>query len=149
MKEDKVKWCLKQTKGIKLIDLKPHLSESYMDRAEDTLETALLIKGEWKLITSYYACYNAFYSLLMKTGIKCEIHDCTLELMKLFDFDDSDIIFLKNLKKDRIDTQYYLKKITFNKEADVKKFIFKCKLTLGNLNSHKIEEIRNKIKVIK
>ena len=35
----------------------------------------------------YYVCYNALYSLLVKCGIKCEIHDCNFKLMFLFDFD--------------------------------------------------------------
>lgn len=38
MNEDKIRWCLKQKSGISLIELKPHLSESYMKEADETLE---------------------------------------------------------------------------------------------------------------
>ena len=35
---NKIKWCLCQKKGIQLTELKPHLSKSYMDEADETLE---------------------------------------------------------------------------------------------------------------
>ena len=146
MNEDKINWCLKQAKGIKLIELKPHLSESYIKEADETLENVFSAKGKWRLITAYYACYNAFYALLMKCGIKCEIHDCSLELIELFDFDINEIKYLKKLKGDRIQAQYYLKNIELEDELNVKKFVLKCKILLNNLDSEKIEKIRVKIK---
>jgi len=146
MKKDKIKWCQKQAKGIRLIELNPHLSEAYMEEADETLENVFSAKGKWKLITAYYACYNAFYSLLMKCGIRCEIHDCSLELMELFDFDVSEIEYLKELKENRIQAQYYLKSIELEDEINVKKLILKCKSLLNDLNSEKIGEIRAKLK---
>ena len=142
MNEDKIKWCIKQKNGINLIELNPHLSESYMKEADETLENVFYAKGKWKTITAYYACYNAFYSLLMKCGIKCEIHDCSLELLNLFNFEKSEIILFKKLKDDRIQAQYYLKDIFLKDESSVKKFILKCKTILNDLNSEKIEQIR-------
>ncbi len=146
MDRNKIKWCIKQNKGIKLIELKPHLSESYINEADETLESALVIKGKWKVITAYDACYNALYAILMNCGIQCEIHDCTLELMELLEFDSSDIAYIKKLKEDRIQTQYYLKNIQLENELQVKKFIAKSKLILNTLNQKKIEEIRTKVK---
>jgi len=148
MNEDKIKWCLKQVKGIELIELKPHLSESYIKEADETLENVFSSKGKWKLITAYYACYNALYALLMKCGIKCEIHDCSLDLMELFNFDFDNIGFLKKLKGDRIQAQYHLKNIILKDELNVKKFILKCKTLLNDLDSEKIEKIRAEIKRI-
>ena len=145
MNENKIKWCLKQRKGIKLVNLKPHLSLSYMKEADETLENMFCVKGKWKLITAYYACYNSLYSLFMQSGIKCEIHDCSLELMFLFDFDEKDIDFLNNLKEKRIKVQYYLEDLFLEDENKVKMFVFKCKTLLNNLNSEKIETIRSKI----
>lgn len=60
MKKGKIMSCLKQAKGMKVIELKLHLSESYMKEADETLENVFTAKGKWKLITGYYACYNAF-----------------------------------------------------------------------------------------
>lgn len=149
MDGDKLKWCVEQKKGISLIELNPHLSEAYMKEADETLENVFSTKGKWKVITAYYACYNALYSLLMKAGLKCEIHDCTVELTGLFGFEDGDIGYLKSLKKDRIDTQYHLKDIKLDDEAAVKKFVLKCKTLLNGLDSEKIEKIREKINSIK
>jgi len=78
----------------------------------------------------------------MKSGIKCEIHDCTIELMNLFDFSDEEISFLKNLKKLRIDVQYYLKDV---KEIDselVSHFVHKCQELSDKLDFDKIKILR-------
>lgn len=145
MNEDKIRWCLRQNKGIRVIELKPHLCTSYIKEADETLENVFTAKGKWKVIIAYYACYNALYSVLMKTGIKCEIHDCTLELMELFDFDNYDIDYIKKLKEDRIQAQYYLKNVALEDETKIKKFILNCKTVLDSLSSRKIEEIRARI----
>ncbi|MCK5699252.1 MAG: hypothetical protein KAH93_05360, partial [Candidatus Aenigmarchaeota archaeon] len=140
--KNKLRWCMKQKKGIALTETKPHLSDSYMREADDTLENVLVTKGKWKVITAYYACYNALYSILMKCGIRSEIHDCSIELMALFDFEESDIKYIRTLKQDRIQVQYYLEKIYLEDENNVRKFIFKCKQILNDLNSSKIENAR-------
>ena len=144
MRADKNKliWCMKQKKGIALIETKPHLSDSYMHEADDTLENVLVTKGKWKVITAYYACYNALYSILMKCGIRSEIHDCSIELMTLFDFEESDIKYIRTLKQDRIQVQYYLKEICLEDENNVRMFILKCKQILNDMNSSKIENAR-------
>lgn len=145
---EKIAWCKEQKKGITLIEKKPHLSNSYMSEAKDTLETMFETKGKWKAIIAYYACYNSIYSLLMKTGIKCEIHDCTIELMKIFGYEDKEISFVKKLKEKRIKNQYYLKKEKFNEEEKAKRFILKSEQLLENLSSSKIDNIREEINLL-
>lgn len=143
---EKIKWCIRQKKGIQLTEAKLHLSKQYMDEADMTLENVFLTKGKWKLITAYYACYNALYSIIMKCGIKCEIHDCTIELMNLLDFDEDDAEYMTDLKDKRIQNQYYLKNFTLGSEEKVKEFIAKCKQVLSDLNSEKIEKIRKELR---
>jgi len=117
-----------------------------MEEADATLENVFLTRGKWKLITAYYACYNALYSLLMKCGIKCEIHDCTIELMNLLGFTRDDTDFMARLKEDRIQVQYYLKNIELKNEEDIKKFILRCKVLSNDLNSEKINGVREIVK---
>ncbi|MBI3051822.1 hypothetical protein HYY74_05190 [Candidatus Woesearchaeota archaeon] len=145
MNEDKIKWCIRQKKGISLTEPKQHLAKAYMSEADDTLENVFLAKGKWKVITAYYACYNALYSILAMCGIKCEIHDCTIELMGLFDFAASDIKYIKMLKEDRIRTQYHLQDIVLKEEAKPKIFVSKCKGVLASLDSKQVEDVRKRI----
>ena len=145
MNEEKIRWCLCQKKGIQIIGIKPHLSKSYMEEAELTLENVFPAKGKWKLITAYYACYNALYSVLMKCGIQCEIHDCTIELMDILGFESEKIKYMRKMKGDRIQAQYYLRDVRLDDEQKVKEFILACKVLLNDLNSAKIEQIRNAI----
>lgn len=146
MEENKLDWCKKQKNGIELISIKEHLSKSYIEEADKTLLEMLKIEGKWKVITGYYACYNALYSILMKCGIKCEIHSCSIQLMQLFTFDKEDIDLLEQLKDDRIQAQYYLIEKKLEDVDKVKDFISKCKLILIQLSSNQIEDIRRKLK---
>lgn len=146
MDENKLNWCKNQKNGIELISIKEHLSKSYILEADQTLIEMLKIDGKWKVITAYYSCYNALYSILMKCGIKCEIHSCSIQLMELFDFTKEEINILEQLKDDRIQAQYYLKEKKLEDENKVKDFISKCKLILSQLSTNQIENIRSNLK---
>jgi hypothetical protein len=148
MKKGKVKWCLKQKKGIILKVPNEVLTKAYLEEADKTLENVFSTSGKWKLITGYYACYNALYAILMKCGIVCEIHDCSIELMPVLGFEEPNIEYLKVLKENRIKAQYYLKDLRLEDESGVKNFILSCKMLLNNLSSSQIEHIRKQIKEI-
>jgi len=146
MNEDKIIWCLKQNKGITLIEPNLKLSKSYIQDANKTLLNIFSVKDKWQVIIAYFACYEALYSLLMKAGIKSEIHDCSLGLMYIFDFEKEEIRFMKKLKQKRIKTQYYLKEEKLESELQVKKFVHKCEILLKKLNENKINLIRDLLK---
>lgn len=153
----KISWCKKQEKGIKMIEPNDNLSLEYYYNAEESLKVLKTIKetksNMWLATTKYYIEYFAIYSLLMKIGIKCEIHDCTIALTKFFE--DEGIIrkgvskLLKEDKDLRIDNQYYLKNRPVNIDFDkLTEFILLIKDILDKLNRDKIIEIREKIKTI-
>ena len=110
-----VDWCKKH--GMKLIEPNDNLSEEYYKSAEETLRVANLTSNSgsnmWLATQKYYAEYLAAYSLLMKIGIKSEIHSCTIEIIQLLEKEKIiDFEFSKVLEEDkelRIDNQYYLK----------------------------------------
>lgn len=149
MNSEKIKWCLCKKDGIEIIELKPHLSKSYIEEADETMENVFSAKGKWKTIMAYYACYNALYSILMKCGIKCEIHECTIELMGMFGFTEDEVAYMRQLKDDRIQAQYYLKNIVIENEGSLKKFVSRCKAILCGLDSIKIEAVRNQLSELK
>ncbi|MFH1052825.1 MAG: hypothetical protein V1740_00235 [Candidatus Woesearchaeota archaeon] len=139
-------WCLKQKRGVRLIEPSEIKCNDYIGRSENDLVS---LKGDstyWKLIKAYYACYDALYALLMKAGIKSEIHDCSIELMGLFGFDEESIDFIKKLKDDRIQNQYYLKNIPLKDEEKVKEFVIEVKKKISSLSEEGIDEVRDKIK---
>ena len=151
---NKISWCKKKERGIKIIEPNDNLSEEYYKNAEESLK---VLKGivatksnMWLATTKYYIEYFAIYSVLMKIGIKCEIHDCTIALAKFLEkenmikkgFADK----LESDKELRIDNQYYLK----NKPVDINpenlsEFIVSIKETLNHLDKDKIDAIRKKI----
>ena len=76
MKDDSLTWCLKQKRGIRIIEPNPNLTKAYLKKAISALNTmtaALQIKEtDWITTTAYYARYFALYALLMKIGVKSE-----------------------------------------------------------------------------
>jgi len=149
-----VRWCKLQGKGIKVVEPNKNLCKEYMQTAEESLAVLKDIKRKskvWLAVTKYYAEYFAFYSLLMNIGVKCEIHDCTIELCRMME--KKGLIpkgFTETLeydKKLRIDNQYYLKNREVNLEYDeVLNFILQIKELNLKLTQKDIEKIRKDIK---
>ena len=141
-----IKWCLQQKNGIELIEPNENLCNAYFIDADDSLKAMDKNEGKWKVVTAYYACYNALYALLMKVGIKCEIHDCTLSLMSFLEFIPAERMFLQGLKQQRIDVQYYLRSAPYIDTLQIKKFVADCKSKAGSLHLDKIDKIRRSVK---
>ena len=87
MSDNNVVWCFKQKRGIRIIEPNPNLTKAYLKKAISALNTmtaALKINEiDWITTTAYYARYFALYALLMKIGVKSEIHDCTIAVARL------------------------------------------------------------------
>ena len=147
-----IEWCKKQ--GMKLIEPNDNLSEEYYKNAEETLRVTNLIKNSgsnmWLATQKYYTEYLASYALLMKIGIKTEIHSCTIEIIRLLE--KKNIITFKlskNLEEDkelRIDNQYYLKNmpVDFNSKA-LSELLLKIRELLDNITKEQIKHIRSLI----
>lgn len=154
----KIKWCKKQKRGIKLIKPNNNLSKEYFKNAEESLRVLRSISevksNMWMATAKYYIEYFAVYSLLMKIGVKCEIHECTIALAELLEKEG--IIkrgvsgILTKDKETRIDNQYYLKNRAV--EIDFEKitgFVLSLRESLDKLDSEKISDIRDMLTLIK
>jgi uncharacterized protein (UPF0332 family) len=141
---DNLKWCAKQSKGIRLIEPNLLIANDYFKKADDSLVMISTTESKvWKCVGAYYACYEALYALLQKAGVKCEIHDCTIKLMPFFNFTEDEVSLIEFLKNQRINAQYYVDRDYSLAEIEkVKKFILSCKYKFDDLN---FSEIRNKI----
>ena len=148
-----IKWCKIQKKGIQLIEPNDNLSREYIQTAEETLDVLKDIKNKskvWLATTKYYCEYFAVYSVLMKIGIKCEIHDCTialcsiLERKKILPLGSSEM--LEKDKQLRIDNQYYLKNrdvpLNYN---ELLNFVLKVKDINNKLTQEEIKKARETI----
>lgn len=159
MKDDGLNWCFKQKRGIHIIEPNPNLTKAYLKKATSALNTmtaALQInEADWTATTAYYARYFALYALLMKMGVKSEIHDCTINVAQLL---ANHIILSQNLvndiaeaKQTRIDTQYYVatqlnqKEIRKNAET-ARKFVLEIEQTIENTTTKQINTIRTLLK---
>ncbi len=95
----KIKWYLKIKKSLELIDPSEDLAKVYMKKAEDFLRASISLRGnrDWEISSCYYTMYFSLYAILMKIGVKCEVHLCTINFMKIFlmeyfDVEDVDLI---------------------------------------------------------
>ena len=155
---DKIKWCVKKREGLHLIKPNSNLANAYFKKAEEALESLRLntIK-DWKISTAYYTIYFSLYALMIKLGVKCEIHSCTIEFVKRFFneyFEETEINFIEDSFKARIDSQYYIDRTVpdeqYNKMIqESPEFMLKCKTVFIKLNEKKINKIREEFQKIK
>ncbi len=153
---NKLKWCFsrkRNKKEVKLIEPNENLANEYLKSAEETLLVLRDLRGKsnmWLATTKYYCEYFTVYALLMRLGIKSEIHDCTIEIVKFLEkqniIEEGIAKTLENDKELRIDNQYYLKNrkvsISYNNLRDL---ILKVKEILNTITDDKINEVRTKI----
>lgn len=154
MDAEKLRWCCGRDKGLKIIKPNDNLAKEYVQSAEETLSILQDIKGKsnmWLATIKYYCEYFSVYALLMKLGIKSEIHECTIEICKFLE--ENRIIppgFAKKLELDkglRIDNQYYLK----NKHVDLKfeelrEFVLRIKDKVNSITLEEINKTRDNLK---
>ena len=156
---EKIRWCLGIKNGIEIIDPNQNLSKVYILKAENALEAAKSLKNnrDWEISSCYYCMYFALYSILIRIGVKCENHSCTIEFMNILlkeFFSKDDVKLLENSMKARIDAQYYANRRVSEEQFSqmircAASFFVKCKETLLKLNHEQIESIRQKIKQLK
>lgn len=156
MEDRSIIWCLKQKRGIRIIDPNENLVKEYLRKATGSLNTmnaALQInETEWIMTTAYYARYFALYALLMKSGVKSEIHDCSIAVARLLAREG---ILTENLVNDisqakemRVDIQYYVTKeleqgkVRRNVES-ARKFVLEIEKAIEKITTEQIKSIRN------
>jgi len=143
-------WCKKH--GMKLIEPNDNLAEEYFRNAEETLRVTNLIKNSgsnmWLATQKYYTEYLAAYALMMKLGIKSEIHSCTIEVMtllekeKIIDFNFSKI--LEDDKELRIDNQYYLQNRPVGFDPNkLSELLLKIRTALNTIDDQTVHKIRS------
>lgn len=152
----KIKWCLKNRNGIELIESNENLAEGYILKAEEALEESRIAKSkDWQISAAYYAIYFSLYSILMKIGVKCEIHSCTIAFAKRFlkdYFDEDDFELMDDAFQARNDSQYYVDRSvpdgTFNLVTkNAAEMLIKCRNI--KLDEKAINKIRQELKEIK
>lgn len=106
---DKIRWCAKKG-NYEIDDINDNLSRAYLMKAENALRAAAILGDnlDWQVSSAYYAMYFGLYSVMMKIGIKCENHSCSIEFMDFTSlFSQADVTLLRKSQKARIDAQYY------------------------------------------
>jgi uncharacterized protein (UPF0332 family) len=145
-----IKWCAKINDGIKIIEPNKNTSKSFLEQAKSSLlgvqrdlENNDLL---WATVKIYYAEYYSVYAFLQRIGIKCENHSCALLLAK--ELLDSIIVIdsISLHRKNRIDSQYYLK---IGKRGEVEQMLKTAKIIyaqfdnlLSNINEKDVKEYR-------
>ncbi|RLE47205.1 hypothetical protein DRJ25_02960 [Candidatus Woesearchaeota archaeon] len=150
---EKIRWCLDQRNGLELVEPNDNLGDAYLVKADEALETLRTSKiRDWQLTTAYYAIYHSIYSLLMRIGVKCEIHSCTIEFAKKFlgnYFSEGDFEMIDKAFSARIDSQYYVDRQVPDEKYDliIRKtplFLVKCR-NVVILPEH-MEKIRSQLR---
>ena len=149
-----IKWCLSVKNGLKLVEPNKNMSEAYLKMGKESLGIIKEVERSkiWLVSSCYYTIYSSFYSLMMKVGVKCEIHSCSLEFMKLFFGDfygEEDVEVIKRGFSLRGDLQYYPDRLVSDKDLSELRegaidFFIKTKGIISMISEKQIMEIRDK-----
>ncbi len=150
-----IKWCLKQKGGIEIIAPNKNMSESYIKMAEESINVLSNMEKSkiWTATTSYYIFYYSLYSLMLRTGVKCEIHSCSIKFMKMFlrgFYGNKDFEMIEKAFSARIDLQYYSDRPVDDRIIEdirryCKEFYIKTRDILASMTETQISEIREKL----
>lgn len=151
-----LKWCLRQSKGIRLLKPSDNLAKAYLKKSRNALRS-MKVNAEngitdWAISAAYYARYFAVYALLSKIGVRSEIHDCTIALFAhLFRGEVSaDLVEgLRRSKRYRVETQYYTGEVDVDlgeMERETNRFVLEMEKVLDGLNVQRVGELREKLK---
>ena len=145
-------WCLNIKNGIELIKPNENMAHSYMKMAEESLKIIKKIDESklWTASATYYTMYYCLYALMIKIGIKSEIHKCSITVMKecLTEFyDSSSVDFLETAFQIRNDLQYYPRKFIDNYKLELIKskapdFFIHTKQIISRISEKEINNIR-------
>ena len=150
-----LKWCFNVKNGLEIVEPNGNMAISYLEMAKESLK---MIKnsGEsriWTASTCYYTIYYSLYSVLMKIGIKCEIHSCSIKFMKEFLpnlYNKEDVKLIEDSFELRNSLQYYPGSLVDDKKLNSVKmkavdFFAKTKEIHANLGEKEINEIRRMV----
>ncbi|MDD4126354.1 MAG: HEPN domain-containing protein [Methanomicrobium sp.] len=149
-----IEWCKDQKKGIRLIEPNENLSAAYFKKAEEALETMNSIDSpDWIVSIGYYCMYYSFYAVMMKAGIKSEIHTCTIECMKeCFSkfFGNGDVKMIEDARVMRVQSQYSVSREFAREQAgeivsNAPIFLLKCRNICSRMTRADITKIRSRI----
>jgi uncharacterized protein (UPF0332 family) len=108
---DHLSWCIGVKNGVTLVEPSVNLSRVYVVKAEEALDAMESVRPRnWKFSTGYYALYFALYSVMMRVGIRSEIHTCSIEVMRSVlssYFNAKDVSMVERAQKARVEAQYY------------------------------------------
>ncbi len=149
-----IRWCLNVKNGIELAEPNNNMPNSYLKMAEESLEVIKKIESElWIASTSYYTIYYSLYAVMIKIGVKCEIHQCSIEFMKrylpnfysLFEVD-----LIKTAFEVRNDMQYYPEKLVDRKKLErvrrgAADFLVKSRDIISRITEKEINQIREEL----
>ena len=133
-----------------------NLVQAYLQKARHDLVVLRSIPKEdteWKAAVAYYTRYHMMTALLLKVGVECKDHNCSLKIAKyLFsDVISSDLfIEIKESKRQRIDLQYYTDRIVKKEEFEhnmegVDAFVEIVQDLIESLTREDIGQIRKKL----
>ena len=148
---DKIKWCLRQQKGLSSIEPNLNMPKSYLNMAEESIRALENLNESqiWTAATTYYIFYYSLYAIMLRIGFKCEIHSCSIEFMHRYlrMYNKTDIDMIQQAFTNRNDLQYYTDRPVDINSIDTcktycKEFFLKSKEILIKIKDADINHIR-------
>ena len=155
-----IRRCAGQKRGIRLVEPSECLRRAYAGKSHDSMRMlqSSIDQGaaDWAYSASYHAMYFSAYAVLMRAGLKCEIHDCVMVLIgRLFgDSIDAGLVGdFKTAKKMWVEAMYYTTVAGQVEDADrltatTRRFVLSMEELADCLNNEEIEAARARLRQV-
>ncbi len=142
----------------RVVDPNENLADAFVKKAKNdlvVLRSIPVTDREWRAATAYYARYHMITAILLKIGVDCKDHNCSIRIAEcLLSGMLPEIFFveIKEAKSQRISLQYYttraIDETKFGQNLNgVGDFVDDAARFLDSLTRERVEAIRKKLVV--
>lgn len=142
----------------RMVDPNENLSDAFAKKAKNdlvVLRSIPVTDREWRAATAYYARYHMVTAILLKIGVDCKDHNCSIRIAEcLLSGMLPETFFreIKEAKSQRISLQYYttrtIDKLKFEQNLNgVGDFVDDAARFLDALTRERVDVIRKKLVV--
>ncbi len=148
---EKSVWCKRKYHFVKPNKV---LSQAYITKAIESLDACRKVGDirDWKICTAYYAMYFALYALLMRIGIRCENHECTIHFaMTYLDsyLSREEMVLTERSRVLRVNSLYFTDIMSEDLHKDIEHdaalMVDHCREILNQLTEKAVKSLRVRI----
>lgn len=149
-------WCIRQRRGIRLVQPDAWMADAYMRMSEESLALIGKVASSrlWSATITYYAYHYALYALMLRLGVRSGMHACSIEFMRkhlIPPYTGKDMEMVERAFSARMDLQYYIERPVDDALLRLTQercggFCARTKSIISRIRGSEIERVRSRLR---